>query len=135
MAELALAESLIEDRSSENHEYSVLLLAKAETYSWFELLDEAEAALLKATGIPGGYVDRISDSRNPLSEQELREIADDIQQLVSQTDLAGYHVALSLIYNMLGDTESLAREQQEPDDWTGQYQLASLYHTHGFPGR
>lgn len=116
LAELALAESLIEDRSPESREYLIFLLMKAETYSWFELLDEAEAALLKATGIPDEIIDRISDSRNPLSEEEFREIADDIQQLVSQTDLAGYHVALSLIYNILGDIENLLHEQQAAMD-------------------
>lgn len=116
LAELALAESMIGDESPENHEYLVFLLVKADTYAWFELLDEAEAALLRATSIPDEYVDLISDSRSPLSEEGFLEIADDIQQLVSQTDLSGYHVALSLIYNILGDTENLEREQQAAMD-------------------
>ena len=44
LAELALAESMIGDGSPENHEYLVFLLMKADTYAWFELLDEDEAA-------------------------------------------------------------------------------------------
>jgi tetratricopeptide (TPR) repeat protein len=116
LAELALAELMIEDRSSGNHEYLLFLLVEADTYAWFDLLDEAEAALLRATGIPNECVDLISDSRNPLSEEGFLEIADEIQQLVSQTDLSGYHVALSLIYNILGDEGNLRREQQAAMD-------------------
>ena len=116
LTELALAEEMIQDRSPSNEEYIDLLLMKADTYAMFERLDEAEEALLKATFIPDEHIDLIADSTKPLSEDEFLEIADSIHQLASQTDLPGYHVALSLIYNILGDRESLAREQQAAMD-------------------
>ena len=116
LVELALAESLLADKSYGSHDYQLFLLRAADTYAWFERLDEAEAALLKATGIPDEYVGLISDSRNPLSEDEFREVAGEIEQLVSQTDSWGYHVALSLIYNILGDSQSLERKQQAAMD-------------------
>ena len=116
LAEISLAEQLIEERSPRNRDYMLLLLARAEVYTWFDHLDGAEAALLEATGIPDDYVRMLSDSRRPLSDQELRDIAAEIAVLATKEHWWGHHVALSLIYNILRDTDALQREQQAAMD-------------------
>ena len=116
LEEIEKAEQLLEDKSPGNTQYLSLLLAKSNVYAYFERLDEAEATLLKATGIPDETIEILTDSKRPLSREEYVRIADEIHQMASEDDKPGYHIALSLIYNILGDSERLGIEQQRAMD-------------------
>lgn len=114
--EIEQAEKLIFDKSSRNIDYVRILLDKAKTFMLFERLDEAEATLLKAAGISEKTVSILTDSRQPLVEAQYLAVIDELKKLALKSHQWGYHVALSFIYNILGDTEKLKQEQQDAMD-------------------
>ena len=112
LAEVEQAEHLIGSQVPENQAYVRVLIEKAGVFAYFEHLDEAEATLLQATGIPTNKIRTLSNSRQWMTEEQHRDIADELQELVASDDKSGYHVALSYIYNILGDTQRMEEQQQ-----------------------
>lgn len=116
LGEVEQAERLITDKSLNNQEYISVLLHKADVYAYFERLDEAETTLLQATGIPDDKINALTNSRQLITKEQYLTIANELQELVVQDNRSGYHVALSFIYNILGDTQRLQVEQQRAMD-------------------
>jgi tetratricopeptide (TPR) repeat protein len=116
LGEVEQAERLITDKSLNNQEYISVLLHKADVYAYFERLDEAETTLLQATGIPDDKINALTNSRQLITKEQYLAIANELQELVVQDNRSGYHVALSFIYNILGDTQRFQVEQQRAMD-------------------
>jgi tetratricopeptide (TPR) repeat protein len=89
-----------------------LVALHSKVYSLFNHLDEAERVILKATGIPDEDTETIITSVRRESVPKLRQVAERIDKSnISKINVAP-HVALGLVYNILGDSINLRKEQQ-----------------------
>jgi len=104
--------STIENKSEKNPEFMNLIAMKSKVYSLFNHLDEAERVILNASGISENDVEIIIKSIKPESFSKLKEVARNIDNSKIATDKIAPHIALSLIYNIIGDTTNLQKEQQ-----------------------
>lgn len=102
----------INEKNHSNAEYMTLIALYSKVYSLFNHLDEAERIILIATGIPEKEVEIIIESISKESHFKLQKVAKSIaKSKIAKTNIAP-HIALSLIYNILGDSISLRKEQQ-----------------------
>lgn len=102
----------VSDQTEKNSEYMELIVLHSKVYSLFNYLDDAERVILNATGIPENDVETIIESIAKDSHFKLKKIAENItNSKISKTKIAP-HISLSLIYNILGDSINLRKEQQ-----------------------
>lgn len=117
------AMDLVENKTESNPEYMNLVTLKANVHSTFNQLDEAERVILSNTGIADDDVELIINSIGPGSYADLEMLAQHIDKSEIAKENVAPHIALSLIYNILGDKENLEKEQQlmmdrsEHKDW------------------
>jgi len=102
----------IEDKSENNKVYMGLAVYHSKVYSFFRHIDEAETVLLKATGLPDKDIAVIVMAKDPSSHSNLKELAEEIENYPETKTKVGPHIILALIYNILGDTITLQKEQQ-----------------------
>jgi len=102
----------IEDKTEYNEIYMGLALYHSKVYSMFQHLDAAETVLLKATGLPNEDIDVIVNSNNSSTHNDLIKLAEKINNYPAIKTKVGPHITLALIYNVLGDTINLKKEQQ-----------------------
>lgn len=113
----------IEDKSENNKIYMGLAVYHSKVYSLFQHIDEAETVLLKATGIPDEDIAVIVNAKDRSAHNDLKELAKRIEKYPQTATKVGPHITLALIYNILGDTITLQKEQQlmmersEMSDW------------------
>jgi antitoxin component YwqK of YwqJK toxin-antitoxin module len=97
----------IEDKSENNKVYMGLTVYHSKVYSYFQHLDEAETVLLKATGLPDNDIKAIVKTNYKPPTEELKSLAKKISNYPETKTKVGPHIALALIYNILGDTINL----------------------------
>jgi antitoxin component YwqK of YwqJK toxin-antitoxin module len=128
--------STIDDKTENNKIYMSLVVYQSKVYSWFQHLDKAERVLLKTTGISTEDVDLIIKSINPNFENDLQKLVEKINTNPTSETLVGPHLTLALIYNILGDSINLRKEQQlimersEMSDWVINFSM-ELYKVRG----
>lgn len=106
------AVATIEDKTEDNKVYMGLAVYHSKVYSMFQHLDEAETVLLKATGLPNEYIDIIVNSNTPSTHSDIKKLAEKINNYPTTKTKVGPHITLALIYNVLGDSINLQKEQQ-----------------------
>ena len=115
--------AIMDDTTENNPSFIDLAIYRAEVYSWFQHLDNAEMSLLNAIGILKEDAEIIVKSTDIANNKDLKKTAKKINNYPSSKTKFGPHIALSLIYNILGDTVNLQKEQQlmaersVMDDW------------------
>jgi len=102
----------IEDRSEDNKVYMGLAVYHSKVYSFFQHIDKAETVLLKAIGLPEEDITVIVNSKDRSAYNDLKELAKKIEKYPETETKVGPHITLALIYNILGDTITLQKEQQ-----------------------
>jgi hypothetical protein len=126
----------VTNKSENDKVYMGLIVYHSKVYSLFQRIDEAETVLLKATGIPDNDIAIIVNSNYPPSLDELKTLANKIISYPLTKTKVGPHIALALIYNIIGDTVKLKEEQQfmmeqsNTSDWVIQFSL-ELYKIRG----
>lgn len=117
------------DKTENNKIYMGLAVYHSKVYSMFQHIDEAETVLLKAIGLPDNDIAAIVKTNYPPATDELKVLAKKISSYTDTKTKTGLHVALALIYNILGDTINLKAEQQlmmessDNSDWVIQISL------------
>lgn len=115
----------IEDQSEDNKIYMGFVFYYSKVYSLFQHIDEAERVLLKSIGLSDKRISIIVNSIDTTTNKDLKKLAKKIEKhskTKSKTQV-GPHITLSLLYNILGDTTRLKKEQQlmmeisEMSDW------------------
>ena len=106
----------INPKSSINNEYVNALLFKSKIYSHFEQLDSAEFSILQACGLSLTECKLISDSKRPATKNNLSVIIEKLNKKSYVKDAYGYHIVLSLLYNILGEQDKVKEEQQKTMD-------------------
>lgn len=101
-----------EDKTEENKVFMGLAVYHSKVYSIFQHLDEAETVLLKATGLSNEDIEVIVNSNSPSSHNDLKALAEKINTYPTTKTKVGPHITLALIYNILGDSINLQKEQQ-----------------------
>lgn len=104
--------TFIDDSTETNPEFIDLAIYRSEMYSWFQQLDKAEMSLLKAIGISGADAEIIVKSTDPENDKALKEVVKKLIKYPGAKTKFGPHIALSMVYNILGDTINLQNEQQ-----------------------
>tara|TARA_R110000787_G_scaffold284594_1_gene398515 strand:- start:1104 stop:1958 length:855 start_codon:yes stop_codon:yes gene_type:complete len=102
----------VKDSTEANLDYLELVVYKSEVYSWFQRLDEAERTILIAMGLNKDDVETIVKSIDKSADEKLITLAEKIKKYPSSKTRIGPHIGLSLIYNILGDSIKLQKEQQ-----------------------
>lgn len=102
----------VNNKTESTPEYMNLVVMYSKVYSLFNHLDEAEKVILTSTGIPENQVETIISSISPETHSELKKIAISINNSSISKSKIAPHIALSLIYNIVGDTINLRKEQQ-----------------------
>jgi len=110
LANIEKAIATIDDKSEDNAVYMGLAVYHSQVYSYFQHLDEAEAVLLRACGLPEADVAKIVASNSRPSD--LTDLAQKIIRSPEAKTDVGPRLSLAFIYNILGDTVKLKQEQQ-----------------------
>lgn len=103
---------LVDDSTENNPEYMWLVILKARVYEQFQHLEEAESVLLDATGIPAADQQMIVDAHDSTAHGKLRSLAGRMNAYPEMASRIAPHVALALVYNILGDSTAMRAEQQ-----------------------
>ncbi len=101
-----------ENQTEDNPVYMGLVVYHSRVYSMFQYLDEAETILLEASGLESEDAAIIVESKPPLDQKKLNQLAKKISKFPEAESKVGPHISMALIYNMLGDTVNLQKEQQ-----------------------
>jgi antitoxin component YwqK of YwqJK toxin-antitoxin module len=109
----------IQDKSEGNKIYMGLAVYHSKVYSYFQHIDQAEAILLKATGLPDEDIAVIVNAKDRSAHKALKELAKKIEKHPETETKVGPHITLALLYNILGDTVTLQKEQQLMMDRSG----------------
>jgi len=102
----------IQDKSEGNKIYMGLAVYHSKVYSYFQHLDDAETVLLKATELPVKDIAVIINAKDRSAHKDLKKLAKKIEKYPESATKVGPHITLALLYNILGDTVNLQKEQQ-----------------------
>lgn len=103
---------LVDDSTEDNPEFMWLVILKARVYEQFQQVEEAESTLLDATGIPAADLRTLVDAHDSTAFGALRSLADKMTEYPDMVTRIGPHVALALVYNILGDSTAIRTEQK-----------------------
>jgi len=107
-----LAEGTISDKTEGNSIYMGLLVYHSKCYSYFSHYKQGEKILLDAIGLTDNQSQIIQNSHLEKSPEKINQVIQEISKKDKSKFQIGYHIALGLCYNILGDTLHLKEQQQ-----------------------
>lgn len=106
------AVSTMDNKTEENKVYMGLAVYHSKVYSMFQHLNKAEIVLLQAAGLANEDIDVIVNSIDSSTYNNLKTLIEKINNYPTTKTKVAPHITLALIYNILGDSVNLQKEQQ-----------------------
>lgn len=107
-----LAKATQTDQTENNPAAMNLLLIHSKCYSGVYHLKQGERVLLKGIGLSDQQANVIQEAHLAKSPDMLKGLITELQQKQKADSAIGNHIALSLCYNLLGDSVNLQQQQQ-----------------------
>ncbi len=120
----------LDNKTENNKIYMGLEIYHSKVYSFFEHLDEAEAVLLKSLGLAEPDMNTLVTSNYEPPVETLNTLVNKLSEAPETKTRVGTHIVIAYIYNILGDTVNLKKEQQlmwelsDKSDWVVKTSLA-----------